>query len=439
MNKMVLKLAVPGILANVTIPLMGMVDLAVAGRLGDASFIAAVAISTMLFDLLYWNMGFLRVGVSGMVAQAYGRKDFKDAMHIFTQGLVTSTSIALFIWLIQTIFVSAVFYFVECSPQVESLAREYYFIRIWAAPATLGLYVFKGFFIGMQNSLNSMVVDMVANITNIVASIYFALYTPMGFAGIALGTLIAQYAGVVAAIILLVACYRRLFRYFNFRESFHLGKIKRFFTININIFIRSVCFLFIYVSFTILASSFGDMMLAVSTLVLKIMMLYSYFLDGFAYAGQALTGRFVGAQQKHMLKRAVKSIFAWCAVIVVITVIVYSFEGDAIFKLLADNSEVVEASYAYLPWLMVMPLASCVAFTWDGIYIGATATAPIRNSMIWAVAGFFVIYYSLNRVIGLQALWVAFIVHFAIRSLYLSVKARKEIFTLPFRCKTVNC
>lgn len=432
LNKMVLKLALPGILANITIPLMGMVDLAVAGRLGDASFIAAVAISTMLFDLLYWNMGFLRVGVGGMVAQAYGRRDLRDAMRLLTQGLVTSTSIAFIIWIIQTFFVSAVFYFVEASPEVESLAREYYFIRIWAAPATLSLYVFKGFFIGMQNSISSMIVDLVANLTNIAASIYFALFTPMGFAGIAMGTLVAQYAGALTASLLLVIYYGKLFKYFNFKESFDLERIKKFFSVNVNIFIRSVCFLFIYVSFTILASTYGDLLLAVCTIVLKIMMFYSFFLDGFAYAGQALTGRFIGAGDRKMVVRTVKNVFAWGAAVGAISALVYSIEGETFVRLLTNDAEVVLSCGPHILWLVVMPIVSCTAFTWDGIYIGATATAAIRNSMIWSVLLFFLTYYSLKPLIGVHALWSAFMMHLVVRSLYLTIKSRGEIFILPF-------
>ena len=179
MNRQVLKLAIPSIFANITVPLVGMVDVAIAGRLGEAALIGGVAVATMLFDLLYWNMGFLRVGTSGMVAQAYGRRDFEDAMRIFVQGLITSTAIAMLIWAIQFIYVDLAFKFIECSPEVEQLARDYYFIRIWAAPATLSLYVFKGFFIGMQNTVSPMVVDVTVNLVNLASSVFFALYAAM--------------------------------------------------------------------------------------------------------------------------------------------------------------------------------------------------------------------------------------------------------------------
>ncbi|MBQ1219174.1 MAG: MATE family efflux transporter, partial [Bacteroidales bacterium] len=176
MNRSVLKLAVPSIFANITVPLVGMVDLAIAGRLGDASVIGAVAIATMLFDLLYWNMAFLRLGTGGLIAQAFGRGDNKEISRVFVQGISTAALLALFVLAIQYLFVKVAFLFIECTPQVQELATEYFFIRIWAAPATISLYVFKGFFIGMQNTVIPMAVELTINITNILASIYFALY-----------------------------------------------------------------------------------------------------------------------------------------------------------------------------------------------------------------------------------------------------------------------
>ena len=212
MNRQVLKLAIPSIFANITVPLVGMVDVAIAGRLGEAALIGGIAMATRLFDLLYWNMGFLRVGTSGMVAQAYGRGDYADAMRVFVQGLFTSVSIALLIWAIQFIYVDLAFKFIECSPEVELLAREYYFIRIWAAPATLSLYVFKGFFIGMQDTVSPMVVDVTVNVMNLAASVVLALSAGMGFSGIALGTVVAQYVGLALSVFFMLYKYRKLFQ-----------------------------------------------------------------------------------------------------------------------------------------------------------------------------------------------------------------------------------
>ena len=428
MNREVLKLAIPSIFANITVPLVGMVDVAIAGRLGEAALIGGIAIATMLFDLLYWNMGFLRVGTSGMVAQAYGRKDFADAMRVFMQGLFTSLGIAVLIWAIQFVYVDIAFKFIECSPEVEKLARDYYFIRIWAAPATLSLYVFKGFFIGMQDTVSPMVVDVTVNLMNLAASVVFAIFAGMGFSGIAMGTVVAQYTGLLFSLFFMFWHYRKYFKYVNIKQSMELGSVKRFFVLNSNLFVRSICFLFIYTGFTSLSAQYGDVLLAVCTIMMKLMMLFSYFIDGFAYAGEAITGKYIGASDKLSLRKAIKVIFIWSISIGVVSTGVYLIGGEALVKMLTDNAEVVESSKGFLFWLLIMPVVSCAAFTWDGIFIGATASKEIRNSMIYAVVAFYICYYALNPYIGIQSLWVAYMAHLVARTAYLSIMAKKAIF-----------
>ena len=428
MNRTVLRLAIPSILANITVPLVGMADTAIAGRLGDATALGGIAIASMLFDLLYWNMGFLRVGTGGMVAQAYGREDFKDAMETFALGIFTALSFAILFIVLQWVYVEAAFHFIECSPGVEALAREYFFIRIWAAPATLSLNVFKGFFIGMQNAVSPMVVDIVVNVTNIVASIFFAFYAGMGFAGIAWGTLVAQYAGFLLAVSLMVFQYGKYFHLADIRGTLKSGNLKRFFILNADLFVRSVCFLCIYAGLTSLAARYGDIDLAVSSIMMKLMLLYSYFVDGFAYAGEALSGRYIGAKDKISLKRAVKVIFAWSCAIGAVSTLGYWAGGEWMVGFLADDAQVIAHSANFLPWLLVMPFVSSVAFTWDGVFIGATATKALRNSMLWAVAGFFLSYFLLRGYIGVQSLWAGYMMHLLVRTVYLSAVAKKEIF-----------
>ncbi|MBR7157303.1 MAG: MATE family efflux transporter [Bacteroidales bacterium] len=427
MNRQVLKLAVPSIFANITVPLVGMVDVAIAGRLGEAALIGAVAVASMLFDLLYWNMGFLRVGTSGMVAQAYGRGDFSEAMSLFVQGIFTAMGITAIIWAVQFVYVDLAFKFIEASPQVEALAREYYFIRIWAAPATLSLYVFKGFFIGMQNAVRPMAVDVTINLTNLAASIFFSIYAGMGFKGIAVGTVVAQYTGLILSIVFMFTGYRNYFKLMDIKASMALGKIKKFFVLNSNLFLRSICFLFIYTGFTSLSAKYGDVLLAVCTIIMKLMMLFSYFIDGFAYAGEALSGRYIGARDRASLIKSIKVIFIWSMSIGVVSTVAYLVAGEPLVRMLTDNVQVIEASRPFLPWLLVMPIVSCAAFTWDGIFIGATASVAIRNSMAYAVIAFYICYFALDKSIGVQSLWVAYMAHLVVRTVYLSAKAKKDV------------
>lgn len=427
MNRRVLKLAGPSILANITVPLVGMVDVAIAGRLGDAASIGAIAIATMLFDLLYWNMGFLRVGTGGYAAQAYGRRDFSDAFRVLVQAVGTALFAALVIWAIQLVYLETAFLVVECTPHVESLARDYFFIRIWAAPATLSLFAFKGWFIGMQNTISPMVVDVTVNVLNLVLSIFFGIYLQMGIPGIALGTVVAQYSGLLTAISLLFIYYGKLFHYINVKASLKLKEMKKFFVLNGNLFLRSTSLLLVYSGFTSLAARYGDNLLAVSTIMMKLMLLYSYFIDGFAYAGEALTGRYVGAREINQLKKAIRVLFVWTFVIAFISTIAYAFAGEPIFRLMTNNAEVLAAAHDYLPWLLAVPVLSCIAFILDGIFIGATASVAIRNTMLLSAASFFVAFFLFEDLLALHALFLAYMVHLVVRTIMMSAQLKSQV------------
>jgi MATE family multidrug resistance protein len=279
----------------------------------------------------------------------------------------------------------------------------------------------------MQNAVSPMAVDVTVNLTNIAASIFFAFYAGLGFSGIAWGTLVAQYTGLALAIVLMVVQYRKYFHLIEFKRSVSPGNVKRFFMLNADLFVRSLCFLFIYAGLTSIAARYGDVDLAVSSIMMKLMLLYSYFIDGFAYAGEALSGRYIGAGDRTSLVRSIKVIFVWCMGIGIVSTIGYWAGGEWMFGLMATDPLVLAESERFLPWLLIMPLVSSVAFTWDGIFIGATATKAIRNSMLWAVVGFFASYYLLRGGIGVQSLWVGYMVHLVARTVYLSVVARREV------------
>ena len=428
-NREVVRLAVPSILANITVPLVGIVDTAIAGHLGDAALIGGIAIGTMLFDLLYWNMGFLRVGTGGITAQAYGRGDMKASIGTFSQGIATSLIVSLIVLAIQWLFAEGMFLLVDCSPEVERVARNYFFIRIWAAPATLALFVFKGWFIGMQNTVFPMITDLWVNIVNMVASWLLSFYTPLGISGVAVGTLVAQWTGLVLALLLMRSKYRDLLQKTNIFHSMKWKYFKRFFSVNSFLFVRSMLMLVVYEGFTIFAARFGDVELAVSSVMMKLLMLYSYFVDGFAYAGEAMAGRFIGEKNRPSLNETVKYVFLWGAVIGVVSTVAYAIFPRAIIGLLTDNAEVIGASESYLFWLLLMPVLSCVAFIWDGIYIGATASRPLMVCMIWSAAGFIAAFYLCAPHFGAQALYIAYFVHLIARSVYLTLVARRNVWS----------
>lgn len=443
-NKEILKLAIPSILANITVPIVGMVDIAVAGHLDTqaATMIGGIAIGTMLFDLLYWNFGFLRVGTGGLTAQAFGRGNRKECARIFTRAVGIAMACAFALIAIQWIFVKAAFLVVDCTPEVQELASRYFFIRIWAAPATLSLMAFKGWFIGMQDSVSPMVTDLVVNGMNVLMSFVLALgvgaigYEGMGFAGIAAGTVVAQYSGLLTAVLLLLLKYRKntistLCRA-DLKDVFKGGETRRFFVMNTDLFVRSLCFIAIYIGFTVISARYGDLLLAVSSIMMKLLMIFSYFTDGFAYAGEAMTGKYIGAKDGAMLRQTVKWTFIWSMGIAVIFMGIYQFAGVPLLRMMTSDPTVVEASKEYLPWLLLMPVIGCAAFTWDGIYIGATASKAIRNSMLWAVVGFAVVWFAgilfLNRFVQpIHILMAAYFAHLLARTVYLSVRYRKTV------------
>ena len=446
-NRDILKLAIPSILANITVPIVGMADIAVAGHLDTsaAMMIGGIAIGTMLFDLLYWNFGFLRVGTGGLAAQAYGRGDRKECARIFTRAVGIAIACAFALIAIQWVFVKAAFLVVDCTPEVRELASQYFFIRIWAAPATLSLMAFKGWFIGMQDSVSPMVTDLTVNGMNVFMSIVLALgitvgdwrYEGIGFAGIAAGTVVAQYTGLLTAVLLLVFRYRRntmssLGRA-DLKDVFKGSETRRFFVMNADLFVRSLCFIAIYIGFTVISARYGDVLLAVCSIMMKLLMIFSYFTDGFAYAGEALTGRYIGAQDKPMVRQTVKWTFVWSMGIAVVFMGIYHWAGVPMLKLMTSDMEVVAAAEGYLPWLLLMPVMGCAAFTWDGIYIGATASRSIRNSMLWAVVGFFAVWSvglafpDVPSRTSVHILMGAYFAHLLARTLYLSVRYRSTV------------
>ncbi len=432
-NKEILRLAIPSILANITIPLVGIVDTAIVGHLSDAAAIGGIAIGTMLFDLLYWNFGFLRVGTSGLTAQAYGRGDRTECRRILLRSLSIAMIAALFILAIQWVFVTAVLAIVPCSAQVASVARDYFFVRIWAAPATLNLFTFKGWFIGMQDTKSPMAVDILVNVVNMAASYYLAVKTPLGVVGVAYGTLVAQYSGLILAVAILLARYIGIsvFRHIDrWKEALRGAELRRMLSLNTNLFIRSLCFMVVYVGYTSLASLYGDTELAVSSIMMKLFMFFSFFVDGFAYAGEALVGKAFGEskverQKSKDINRTVRALFNWALGVGLLFTVIYAFWGDEAFALMTSDMTVLTAAAKYKIWLIGMPLVSTLAFMWDGVYVGATAGVHIRNSMIWAAAGFVVGYAATFSLVGAQALYIGYFAHLIARAFYLTIQWNK--------------
>ena len=429
MNKQILRLAIPSILANITIPLVGLVDTAIVGHISDAHAIGGIAIGTMLFDLLYWNFGFLRVGTSGMTAQAFGRGDREHCARLLTQSVSIALIGAAIIWALQWLFVTATLAIIPCSAEVAAFARKYFFIRVWAAPATLSLMAIKGWFIGMQDTVSPMTTDMVVNVVNMAVSYVLAVYTPMGALGVALGTVIAQVTGLLLGVLIIVWKYRHVWKGLSIWQLAKDRKgIRNLISLNANLFVRSLCFMIVYVGFTSLSSMYGDTDLAVCSILMKLFMLVSYFVDGFAYAGEALVGKYIGANSKFKIQNSkfkilnslVRLLFLWSLVVGAVFTVLFALLYMPMYRMMTSDVVVLERLKDFVGWLIAMPIVSTLAFMWDGVFTGATAGKQIRNAMIWAAVGFVLGYVATYHWLGTHALFVGYFLHLAARVIYLT-------------------
>ena len=431
MNRRILHLAIPSIVSNITVPLLGLVDVTIVGHLGATAYIGAIAVGGLLFNILYWNFGFLRMGTSGLTSQAYGRKDKDAEIRVLVQAVSVGLFSALVMLILQYPIERLAFRLLDTSAEVEQYAVTYFRICIWGAPAVLAQYGFTGWFIGMQNSRYPMYIAIVMNVINIVCSSCFVFLFGMKVEGVALGTVVAQYSGVMMAWGLWFYNYKELRGRITFKGSLQLIAMRRFFAVNRDIFLRTLCLIGVTTFFTSTGARQGDVILAVNTLLMQLFTLFSYIMDGFAYAGEALSGRYVGAYNLVQLKRAVKALFGWGIGLSLVFTLLYGIGGENFLGLLTNDTIVIETAGHYFYWVLAIPLAGFAAFLWDGILIGATATRFMLWAMLVASGSFFVIYYCFSGATNNHMLWLAFLVYLALRGIMQTLWSRK-VFTLKY-------
>lgn len=413
--KQVFKLALPSIISNITVPLLGIIDLTIVGHMGDVIYIGAIAIGTMIFNVLYWLFGFLRMGTSGMTSQALGRRDLTEAMRLLVRSLTISTAIAAIFILFQLPIRWMALTIMQPTEQIAEQAAIYFSICIWGAPAMLGLYGLTGWFIGMQNTRIPMLVSIFQNIVNIVASVTFVFGFGMKIQGVALGTLTAQWTGFLLALYCWKRYYGRLAEY-NWKDDlFKRSTMVRFFAVNRDIFIRTLFLVGVNFFFISAGSRQGAIILSVNTLLMTLFTLFSYVMDGFAYAGEALSGKYYSAANKLAFDRVYRSLFAWGAIMAVVFTLVYAVGGNGFLMLLTNEAVVVQSAEAYFWWAVMIPIVSVSAFVYDGIFIGLTATRGMLVSSVISALVFFVLYLALQSYLENHALWLAFIVYLGLR------------------------
>ena len=394
-DRQILQIALPSIVSNITVPLLGLIDVAIVGHLGSPAYIGAIAVGGMLFNIIYWIFGFLRMGTSGMTSQAFGKRDLPEVVRLLLRSVSIGLAVAFCLILLQT-------------P-----------IR--------------------QDSRIPMYIAITQNVVNIIASLGLVYLCGMKVEGVALGTLIAQYAGFLMGIVLWMHNYGRLKRFWEIKNYklkikggegagiWEKGAMFRFFQVNRDIFLRTLCLVAVTLFFTSAGASQGEIILAVNTLLMQLFTLFSYVMDGFAYAGEALSGRYIGARNREAFTDTVRHLFGWGAVIAVLFTLVYALGGNAFLGLLTDDKEVIAVADTYFYWALAVPAVGIAAFIWDGIFIGATATRGMLLSMAAAAVSFFILYYGLHPVLANHALWLAFLTYLLMRGVVQTGLSREVI------------
>ena len=414
-NKEILQIAIPSIISNITVPLLGLVDVTITGHLGNVAYIGAIAVGGMLFNMIYWIFGFLRMGTGGMTSQAYGSRNGDECRNILLRSLSISVLLALSLIILQSIIVSTAFIFIDTGTEVKAYATKYFHICIWGAPAVLGLYSFTGWFLGMQNSRYPMFIAITQNVINIAASLFLVREMGMKIEGVAYGTLIAQYAGLLMAILLGLKYTKNYTWNISARQLFCRKSMSVFFRVNRDIFFRTLCIVAVTVFFTSSGAGYGDTTLAVNTLLMQMFTIISYIMDGFAYAGEALVGKHVGSRNNLLLRTTIRHLLYWGTGVAVLFTLLYCVGGRDFLRLLTDDTDVIQNSSAYYYWVLAIPFAGFMAFILDGICIGATATGIMLRSISVASVIFFAVYYTSESTLGNHSLWLAFIIYLFVR------------------------
>ena len=420
-DRQILQIAMPAIVTNITVPLLGLVDTAIVGHMGAAAYIGAIAVGVMIFNLVYWVFGFLRMGTSGLTAQARGRRDMAEVGRLLVRSVLVSLGVSLVLLLLQWPLCELMFALIGPTADVRPLATTYFYIVIWGAPASLVLFALTGWYIGMQNTRIPMLISIMQNVVNILASLTLVYGFGMKVEGVAMGTVVAQYAGLLAAVGLLMKYYRRLWRNHPVSLASSLQSLTVFFRVNRDIFLRTLFLVAVNLYFTAAGARQGATILAVNTLLMQLYLLFSYVMDGFAFAGEALGGRFWGARNWTAYRDVVRRLFVWGAGMVAAFTAVYVLGGMPFLRLLTNEPGVVEASRSYVWWAYLVPVAGVAAFVWDGIFIGTTQTRGMLISSFLAAVAFFLSVIVLMPKIENHGLWLSMILYLLMRGLVQTV------------------
>lgn len=418
MNREIFRLAIPNMISHITVPLMGIFSTSIAGHLGDgAHTIGALAVGVSIFNFIYWNCSFVRMSTSGFTAQAFGAGRFDETTAMLLRAVAVSLFLGLFVLLAQFPLGEFALWLMNG----DDLVAQYFYARVWAVPAGIMLFGLNGWFTGMQNAVIPMITAIVVNVMHVACSLWFVFGCDMGIAGIAYAAVVAQWSGFILSVILLVAKFRHTLRRVKIAEVLDIEPMREFFRANADIMIRTFCIVIVYTFFTAASSRLGDtVLLAVNSMLMQLFTLFSYMNDGFAYAAEALTGRFIGARNRESLYKAVRYSLVWTFCIAIFCVAIYVGWWRDILDLFIDDNglqreQLFAAAERYVGWVIAIPLVSAFPFLIDGVMVGATLTRTMRDTMLLATAAHFAIYFATRPFLGNDAIWLAFTFYIAMR------------------------
>lgn len=403
------------ILANIFIPLLGMVDTAVVGHLDSAHYLGGVAIGNMIFSFLFWGFGFLRMATTGLTAQAQGDNNSKLSLKVLQHSLLLAIGIAIGILALQTPLSQLAFYIIESSEQVSNAAKIYFNIRIWSTPAILTNYVILGWLIGKGATKQALALVLTVTISNMVLDIVLVNYFRMDVDGVALASVIAEYIGLIVAIKFLI--YHGINRtIFNQDKSTHLHH-QNWLKLHGNIFIRTLCLIFSIAFFTAQGAKQGEFILAANTVLVNFIMLMAFVLDGFANAVEVISGRAIGRGNKYELQQGLILSGIWTFSLACLFSLGYLFFGSELITLLTTIPDVITIANDHLIWLVIMPIIATWSFLFDGLFIGTTRSVEMRNSMLSATFICYLPAWYFLQTYGNHGLWFSFLIFFAARGL----------------------
>jgi len=414
LNKEIFKLALPNILSNISIPLISTVDTILMGQL-SASHLAAVGTGAMIFNFIYWNFGFLRMGTTGITAQAYGQDNLKQISNTLGRALLTALGFAIFIFIFKNQLWSAGAYLMNIQPEYYTLAQNYFLIRISAIPAAMLLQALMGWLFGMQNSVFPLIITIFVNLMNVAFSIWMVKGLNMGVEGAAWGTVTSQFMGLFVAGLLIFVRYKKIL-FFKAKEIFIQTEFLKFLKINSDIFIRTVCLTFVFFFFYSQSAKLGGLVLASSVILLQFLSWMQFGVDGFSFAAESLAGKYFGAKNYKKLGQVIKLSFFHASGLAIAYSLVYWFFGENILRLFSNEEDVIQFTSKLLIFVAILPLASVAGYVWDGIFVGITAAKSMRNTMLFSVLIYIALYFVFDYFWqSASSIWISFILFMALR------------------------